>query len=90
MQTPQRITYSDGSVVLAPVVQIWDDWNVERSGFYRAFWCASATAPSGSPVIGYCSAGGTHRTVRATVAEVRRLYPDAEIYRNGRQVGGGR
>jgi hypothetical protein len=80
------INYSDGSVVKNAVVQIWEDNHTERSGYFRAFWCASATATSGSPVIGYCSAGGSHRTVKATAREVRRMYPDAEIYRHGRLV----
>lgn len=82
----ETIHYSDGSKVENPVVQVWDDLHEERSGFYRAFWCASSDADSGSPVIGYCSPGGTHRTIKAVAREVRRMYPDAEIYRNGRRV----
>ncbi len=85
-QMSKAISYSDGRVVENPVVQIWDDLHNERAGYFRAFWCASADATSGSPVIGYCSLGGSHRTIRATVAEVRQYYPDAEIYRNGRAV----
>ena len=83
---PDRIHYSDGSVVVSPVVQIWDDLHNERPGYFRAFWCASPDAPTGSPVIGYCSPGGSHPTVRATVAEVRRMYPGVDVYRNGQRV----
>ena len=86
MKTPESISYSNGKVVLAPVVQVWDDLHQERAGYFRAFWCASPESDSGSPVIGYCSPGGSHRTIRATVREVRRMYPDAPIYRNGRPV----
>ena len=86
MKTPETIFYSDGSKVNAPVVQIWDDLHTERAGYYRAFWCASPEASTGSPVIGYCSPGGSQRTIKATANEVRRLYPDAPIYRNGRPV----
>ena len=68
------------------VVQIWDDLHTERIGYFRAFWCEDSTATVGSPVIGYCSSGGSHRTVRATAYEVWRMYPDADIYRNGRRV----
>jgi hypothetical protein len=80
------IIYSDGSLVQNAVIQIWDDWHAERSGFYRAFWCAGPDADSGAPVVGYCSPGGSHRTIRAVIAEVRRLRHDEPIYRNGRQV----
>lgn len=79
----REIYYSDGSTITDPVIQIWEDLHEERAGFYRAFWSASPDATSGSPIVGYCSPGGSHRTVRAVVAEARALYPDAEIYRNG-------
>lgn len=82
------ITYSDGSIVRNAVVVVWDDLHCERSGYYRAFWAASPDATSGSPVIGYCSPGGSHRTIRAVVAEVRRYYPGETVYRNGRPVKG--
>lgn len=78
--------YSDGMTVANPVVQVWDDLHTERSGYFRAFWCATPSASTGSPVIGHCSRGGSHRTIRAVVAEVRRMYPDARIYRNGREA----
>lgn len=84
--TPKSISYSDGKVVNNPVVQIWEDLHTERSGYYRAFWCSGPDATSGSPVIGYCSRGGSHRTIRATVAEIRKLYPNAKFYRNGREI----
>ena len=74
------------STVDNPVIQIWDDLHTERSGYYRAFWCAGPDATTGSTVIGYCSPGGSHPTVRATVAEVRKLHPDTKIYRNGKEV----
>jgi hypothetical protein len=80
------ITYSDGSIVENPVVQIWSDLHTERSGYYRAFWCASPEATSGSPVIGYCSPGGSHRTIAACAMEVWKYHHDARIYRNGREI----
>jgi hypothetical protein len=82
----KRVEYSDGSVVENAVVVIWDDLHVERAGYYRAFWAASPDATTGSPVIGYASAGGSHRTIRAVVAEVRRYYPGEKVYRNGREA----
>jgi hypothetical protein len=90
MLTPTQIEYSNGTIVHSPVIQIWDDWSTQRTGYYRAFWCASPDISLGSPVIGYCSSGGSHRTIKATAAEVRRMYPTAKVYRNGRQIGGDR
>lgn len=86
MKTPDKITYSDGSIVPNPVIQIWDDLHEERSGFFRAFWCASPEASSGSPVIGYCSPGGSHRKIKDVAWEAWSMYPDAKIYRNGREL----
>lgn len=68
----------------ASVIQIWDDNHEERAGFYRAFWCRSADDTCGSPIVGYCSPGGSHRTVKACVADAARRYPHDDIYRNGR------
>ena len=86
MQTPASISYTSGKVVLTPIVQIWEDLSNERAGWFRAFWCANPEATTGSPVIGYCSAGGSQPTIRQTAEEVRDMYPDADIYRNGHKV----
>lgn len=83
----RTINYSDGRAVPSVVV-VWEDWNSERSGYFRAYWCSAPDGTSGSPVIGYCSAGGSHRTIKAVAAEVRRLYPGERVYRAPR--GGGR
>ena len=74
--------------MLASIIQIWEDLHNERPGFVRAYWCSGPDATTGSPVVGYCSPGGTHRTIRATVAEVRRLGHTVPIYRNGQLVKG--
>lgn len=81
-----KITYSNGKCLNNAIVQIWDDTHNERAGYFRAFWAEDPTATCGSPVIGYCSPGGTHRTIRAVAREVWHFYPDAEIYRNGKQI----
>jgi hypothetical protein len=81
------ISYSDGTTVKGAVVAIWDDLGSQARGpRYRAFWVTAPDAQTGSPVIGYASAGGSHRTIRAVVAEVQRLYPGEICYRNGRKV----
>lgn len=65
-------------------IQIWDDMHNEQPGYFRAFACDSPHASIGSPVIGYCSPGGSHRTFSAVVAELRRLGIHDAVYRNGR------
>ena len=80
------VSYSDGSTVTNCVIQIWEDLHNERGGYFRAFWSASPDATTGSPVIGYCSPGGSHRTIRACVAEVLKRYPGEQCFRNGRPV----
>ena len=81
-----NVSYSNGKTVENAVVVIWEDNHNERAGFFRAFWGDSPDATSGSPVIGYCSPGGSHRTIKAVASEVRRYYPNEKIYRNGREV----
>ncbi len=80
-----QIRFTDGSVMTNPVVVVLDDLHEERPGYYRAFWAQTPDDTRCCPVIGYAS-GGTHRTIRAVVEEVRRLYPDVKIYRNGRRI----
>jgi hypothetical protein len=80
------IHYSDGRTVRGAVVVIWEDNNNERAGFFRAFWAPSPDATTGSPVVGYCSPGGSHRTIRAAAREAVRLHPGETVYRNGRPV----
>ncbi len=80
-----NICYSDGRMIPS-VIQIWDDLHNERAGYFRAFWCNDRYASTGSPVVGYCSPGGSHRTMKAAIAECRRLGHTDPIYRNGRQV----
>lgn len=82
----KSISYSDGRTIQNPVIQIWDDLHAEKSGYFRAFWCETKDSDIGSTVIGYCSPGGSKKTIRAAVWEARKHYPDAEIYRNGRLV----
>lgn len=83
---PRAIHYSNGSTVPAAVPVVWEDLHNEHSGYFRAFWADGPEGTSGSPVIGYCSPGGSHRTIKAVAREVVRLYPGEVVYRNGRPV----
>ena len=80
-----KVSYSDGRTVPNAIAVVWDDLHTERSGYFRAFWADGPDGSSRSPVIGYYSPGGSHRTIRAVVREFRKLYPNELIYRNGRQ-----
>lgn len=80
------ISYSNGLTVKDAVVVVWDDWHTERSGYFRAFWAATPDGTTGSPVVGYCSAGGSHRTIGAVAREVQRYHPGQLVYRNGKAV----
>jgi hypothetical protein len=73
----------------ASVIQVWDDLNVQMPGYFRAYWCKDPTDNIGSPVVGYCSPGGSHKTIKAVVAEVRRLGHNDPIYRNGKLIDKG-
>ena len=70
----------------ANAIQIWEDIHTERPGFFRAFVCAGPDSDSGSPLVGYCSPGGSFRTVKATAADARKRLPGVPIYRNGRLI----
>lgn len=81
----QTIHYTDGRSVPSVIV-IWEDLHNERAGYYRAFWCDSPAGTSGLPVVGYCEAGGSHRTIKGAAREAQRRHPGEPIYRNGRQI----
>jgi len=91
----QTIHFSDNRSILS-VIEIDGDNHAERAGMFRAYWVAAL--PDGRPdpdacshvtVIGYCSPGGSHRTITAAVREVRGLYPHEPVYRavTGRRLG---
>jgi hypothetical protein len=79
----KTINYSDGRAVPSVIV-IWED--LHNAGYYRAFWASSPDADGGSPVIGYCSVGGSHRSVKDTAREALRYHPGETVFRNGRPV----
>lgn len=82
------IKYSDGTTVSDAIIQVWDDLHEELPGFYRAFWCDGPDATIGSPIVGYCSPGGSFRTIRETALDAARRHPGIPIYRNGQMVNG--
>ena len=82
----QTIHYSDNRAVPSVVV-IWEDYHSARGQHFRAYWSSAPDGRTGSPVIGYASAGGSHRTIKAAAAEVWRLHPGEKVYRAPRHGG---
>jgi hypothetical protein len=68
------------------VIQIWDDYHNERPGYFRAFYCNHPMTSIGSPCIGYCQPGGSQRTIKAAVAEIRQRDKETPIYRLGIKI----
>ena len=59
-------------------LEVWDDLNNERPGFYRLYWVIPGET-TGCPAIGYCSPGGSYRTIREAVADGRRRFGETAI-----------
>jgi len=59
-------------------LEVWDDSNNERPGFYRLYWVVPGKT-TGCPAIGYCSPGGSYRTIREAVADGRRRFGETAI-----------
>ncbi len=54
-------------------LQVLDDLHNERPGMKRLFWM-NPNDSCGCPAVGYCSSGGSYRTVREAIADgVRRF-----------------
>lgn len=84
---PRDISYSNGRTVYNAVIVVWEDYHTSARGvWYRAYWTNGPDGTTGSPVIGYCSPGGSHRTIKAAALEAQRFYPGETVYRNGRPV----
>lgn len=70
-----------------PCIIIDEDLHTERAGLFRAFFASDGpNSQLVCPVVGYASSGGSHRTIRECVREVRRLGYNDDIYRRGRII----
>lgn len=63
-----NISLSNGETKVGACLEVWDDLHEERAGFYRLFWVVPGET-TGCPAIGYCSPGGSYRTIRAAIAD---------------------
>ena len=59
-------------------LEVWPDLHTERAGYWRLFWVVPGET-TGCPAIGYCSPGGSYRTIREAVADGRRRFGETAI-----------
>lgn len=60
------------------VLEVWPDLNNERPGFWRLYWRVPGESCA-VPAIGYCSPGGTYRTIREAVADGQRRFDETAV-----------
>lgn len=72
-----EITLSTGNTYVARL-EVWDDLHNERAGWYRLFWVEPG-ATTGTPAIGYCSPGGSYRTIREAIADGLRRFGERAV-----------
>lgn len=82
----KTIQFSNGDKWEAPIIVIEEDLHNERAGYFRAFYQDSLESNTMVTVIGYCSPGGSQKTITACVAEVRKFDRETPIFRNGRKI----
>ena len=71
-----KIKLSNGAEYEARL-EVWDDYSANGRA-YRLFW-AAPDGRSGVPAVGYCSGGGTYRTIRAAVADGLRRFGERAV-----------
>lgn len=49
-------------------LEVWPDLNNERAGYWRLFWAVPGESTMVT-AIGYCTPGGTYRTIKAAIAD---------------------
>lgn len=59
-------------------LEVWDDLHNEKPGWYRLFWARPGES-TGTPAIGYCSPGGSYRTIREAIADGERLFKETAV-----------
>lgn len=71
------VLLSNGTQYIARL-EVWDDLNNERAGWYRLFW-ANPGESTGCPAVGYCSPGGSYQTIREAVADGKRRFNETPV-----------
>ena len=73
----QTIHLSNGTQHEARL-EVWNDLHAERAGMYRLFWVNPGES-TGTPAVGYCSPGGSYRTVREAIADGERRFGETAV-----------
>jgi hypothetical protein len=73
----KHIQLSNGDQYTARL-EVWDDLHNECAGYYRLFWARPGDS-TGTPAIGYCSPGGTYRTIKDAIADGMRRFDETAI-----------
>lgn len=73
----QTIRLSNGATPVCRL-EVWDDLNSEKPGRYRLFWVAPGKT-TGVPAVGYCSPGGSYRTIREAIADGERRFGETAV-----------
>lgn len=71
------IHLSNGAVKRACRLEVWDDLSAPGRA-YRLFWVVPGET-TGTPAIGYCSPGGSYRTIRAAIADGVRRFNETAV-----------
>lgn len=59
-------------------LEFWPDLHNECAGWWRLFWAVPGESTM-CPAIGYCSPGGTYRTIREAVADGVRRFGETAV-----------
>lgn len=59
-------------------LEVWDDLNNERPGWFRLFWVVPGET-TGCPAIGYCSPGGSYRTIREAIEDGEAKFKETAV-----------
>lgn len=61
-----------------PRLEVWNDLHSERPVAYRLFWVVPGQT-TGCPAIGYCSPGGSYRTIKEAIADGERRFGETAV-----------
>lgn len=75
---PRDVRLSDGTTRRACRLEVWDDLASEAPRAYRLFWVVPGET-TGCPAVGLCEVGGSHRTIKAAIADGRRRFGETAV-----------
>lgn len=72
-----NIQLSNGETKQNCRLEVWDDLSEPRTA-YRLFWVVAGET-CGTPAVGYCSPGGSYRTIKAAIADGERRFNETAV-----------